>query len=450
MKPSLDSSEYATRGAEALVGRLFCDKWRIERLLSAGGTASVYLASHRNGKRVAIKVLRAELAADPRIKARFLREGYLANRVDHESAVSVIDDGTTDDGIVFLVMELLDGVNLEKLSRETRRDPGEVAYVIDALLDVLAAAHANGIVHRDIKPGNIFLTTRGKVKLLDFGIARLREASSPVNQTRIGSVLGTPGFMAPEQARGRWTEVDARTDLWAVGATMFRLLTGRAVHEASNAQEAMIAAATLPAPPVKSFRADLPDSLARLVDRALAFDPDERWQDAKAMQEALRAVRSELAPYEYHGISVTDAQAEDRTTAVSAEVRTTFPSAELELPPHEINPGPQRNLVPLLAGIAVAGGLVVASMRPPSTMTRGHDTAPVAPASKKVAAQPQHPPLPHPQAQAAQISKPVPEVPVRTGSKQVRSRASGRPPSDAPKPEPGLPRPLEDFLNARH
>ena len=212
VKPALESGERASRAsaAEALVGRLFCDKWRIERLLSAGGTASVYLASHRNGKRVAIKVLRAELAADPRMKARFLREGYLANRVDHESAVSVIDDGTTNDGIVFLVMELLDGVNLEKLSRETRRDPSEVAYVIDGLLDVLAAAHANGIVHRDIKPGNVFLTTRGKVKLLDFGIARLREASSPMNQTRTGSVLGTPGFMAPEQARGRWTEVDAR------------------------------------------------------------------------------------------------------------------------------------------------------------------------------------------------------------------------------------------------
>ncbi len=350
--------------AEVLVGRLLCDKWRIDRLLSTGGTSSVYSAVHRNGKRVAIKVLRPELAADARLKKRFLREGYLANRVDHEAAVSVIDDGTSDEGFVFLVMEFLEGTNLAELSREMRREPSEVAFVIDGLLDVLAAAHANGIVHRDIKPGNVFLTTQGKVKLLDFGIARLKEASSPIHHTRSGAVLGTPGFMAPEQARGRSNEVDARTDIWAVGATMFRLLSGRLVHEATTGQEALIAAATMPAPRLKSVREALPDAMAALVDRALAFDPNERWQSAKQMQEALRSVREALEPYEYQGVSLSDAESEQRTLEGSAQVPTTAPFTKPEGSGRtEVGVASRRAPVRLIIAAVTATALLLAALR---------------------------------------------------------------------------------------
>src|SRR5262249_41528832 len=157
--------------------------------------------------------------------------GYLANRVGHDGAVAVLDDDQTEDGVVFLVMDLLEGATLEDLARQGPCAPNEVAFLVDGLLDVLGAAHGRGIVHRDVKPGNVFVTRKGEVRLLDFGIARIREGSAVFAPTRSGALLGTPGFMAPEHARGRWDEVDARTDLWAVGATMFRLLAGRPVHE---------------------------------------------------------------------------------------------------------------------------------------------------------------------------------------------------------------------------
>ncbi len=450
VKPSLDSDERASRmsAAEALVGRLLCDKWRIERLLSTGGTSFVYSAVHRNAKRVAIKVLRPELAADARIKRRFLREGYLANRVNHEAAVSVTDDGTSDDGTVFLVMELLSGTNLEKLCREMKRDPSEVAYVVDGLLDVLAAAHANGIIHRDIKPGNVFLTTQGKVKLLDFGIARLREASSPMLHTQSGAVLGTPGFMAPEQARGRWSEVDARTDIWAVGATMFRLLTGRTVHEATNHQEALIAAATLPAPRLNSVRADLPDSIAGIVDRALAFDPHDRWPDAEQMRQALRVVRVELAPYECQGVSLTDELANDRSTFVSTEMPTSILSAASR--PLRRNDGTsgRRGSVSLLLGITVAGSLLLASLRTQPVVTRTSGTLQVSPLLKATSSEPPHDvPLRIAVAPAAPVRDAVREPLASTGSKRGRPRAPARLPRATPTAtEPPA---LEEFLNER-
>src|SRR5579872_2352501 len=301
-----------TASAEALFGRLLCRKWRIDRLLSTGGTAWVYSATHRNGRRVAIKVLRPELSADARIRGRFLREGYLANRVGHPGAVCVLDDDTQGE-IDFLVLELLEGANLENLGGDGQRDAGEVAFFIDGLLDIVVAAHDNGIVHRDIKPGNVFLTTKGEIKLLDFGIARLGEPSISFSHTRNGAVLGTPGFMAPEQALARSSEVGARTDIWAVGATMFWLLTGRLVYEAPSGQESLIAAATTPAPPLKSLRPDVPDSLANLVDRALRFESEERWPDAREMQRVLRAVRLELPRYEWNGLDPSYASDLERT-----------------------------------------------------------------------------------------------------------------------------------------
>jgi serine/threonine protein kinase len=373
--------------ADALVGRLLCGKWRIDRLLSSGGTSSVFSASHRNGRRAAIKVLRPELAADLRMKRRFLREGYLANRVGHAGAVSVLDDDTTDDGIVFLVMELLEGTNLERLCGEELRDPEEVAFMVDGLLDILGAAHASGIIHRDVKPSNVFLTTKGDIRLLDFGIARLREASSALSHTQNGAVLGTPGFMAPEQARGRWSELDARTDIWAVGATMFRLLTGRFVHDATTRQESMIAAATVPARPLRDTRADLPDSLAGLVDRALRFEVGERWPDAKEMQRALRAIRSELPRYVWQGISSADDLTDERTLDTSGATPTT--SCLEESPPQTSGfarasvsrPG----LVLALVGVVVAAAVPLArNLRARSDRPGEHVTADAVPGAAAV------------------------------------------------------------------
>jgi eukaryotic-like serine/threonine-protein kinase len=282
--------------ARARVGSTLKDKWTLEKILGVGGMATVYAGTHRNGMRVAVKILHPELSVNNEIKTRFLREGYLANKVEHPGAVMVLDDEVDDDGSVFLVMELLDGETLssrwERKARNLTME--EILLIADQLLDVLAAAHDKEIVHRDIKPDNIFLTRSGSVKLLDFGIARLRELSTESNATRSGATMGTPAYMAPEQARARWDEVDARTDVWAVGATMFKLLTGHVVHQAETVNEQLLLAMTKPAVPIATLVPTAPCPVVEIIDKALAFEKRDRWKDARGMQEAVRAAYQSL------------------------------------------------------------------------------------------------------------------------------------------------------------
>ena len=279
-----------TARAQRRVGTVLRDKWTLDRLLGTGGMASVFAATHRNGKRVAVKMLHAELAADAEIRARFLREGYVANKVGHVGAVSVSDDDITEDGACFLVMDLLEGETLE--SRRERAggklDVVDVMSITDQVLDVLAAAHVNGIVHRDLKPDNLFVTREGTVKILDFGIARLREGTA-TKVTHTGISMGTPSYMAQEQALAHWDDVDARTDLWAVGATMFACLTGRVVHEGRTTNEQLLSAMTKAAPPLRALVPDVHRAVAEVVDRALATERGDRFQSAREFQDALRA-----------------------------------------------------------------------------------------------------------------------------------------------------------------
>jgi serine/threonine protein kinase len=288
--------ELVTRARGGL-GRVLRDKWRLDALLGVGGMGSVYAATHRNGSRVAIKLLHPELAADAQVRSRFLREGDVANAVGHEGARRILDDDTAEDGSLFLVAELLDGETLadRRARLGGRLGEHEVLYITCSLLDVLAAAHGKGIVHRDLKPENVFLTRGGQVKLLDFGIARWNLASRDRAPTRTGVRLGTPAYMPPEQARGLWEDVDARSDLWAVGATMFHLLSGRSVHEGPTVNELLASAMTKEAVPVASVAPDLADAAAHVVDRALAFKREERWPDAKQMQDAV------CRAYHHHG-----------------------------------------------------------------------------------------------------------------------------------------------------
>jgi hypothetical protein len=276
--------------AQERIGSTLRGKWRLDALIGVGGMAAVYAATHRNGNRAAVKLLHPELSLDRQGRGRFLREGRVANSVGHDGAVKVLDDDASDDGLVFLVLELLEGENLEERSVRLggRLPENEVLWVADQLLDILAAAHHRGIVHRDIKPDNLFLTCSGSVKVLDFGIAHLRELSTASTPTYGGRTMGTPAFMAPEQARGLWDEVDSRSDLFAVGATMFLLLSGHEVHEGRTQNEQMLSAMTIPAPPLASVVPGVADAVALVVDTALAFDKADRWPSAERMREAVR------------------------------------------------------------------------------------------------------------------------------------------------------------------
>jgi serine/threonine-protein kinase len=280
--------------ANSLLGRQLCGKWLLLRVIGSGGMSTVFEAMHRSGRRVAIKVLHPELALRQRLRGRFKREAYVANRIDHHDVVQILDEDTTDDGFVFIVMEYLEGETLGSRLKRVGEPlgPAEVVSAAVHVLDILAVAHRSGVIHRDIKPDNIFrLRDQPRIKLLDFGIASLREISAGgAELTEAGVPLGTPAFMAPEQARGLCDRVDARTDLWGLGATMFTLLTGRFVHAEGNACEILIAAGTKAAPSLQGVADRVGPELASVVDRALAFEKSARWPDAASMQNALVAL----------------------------------------------------------------------------------------------------------------------------------------------------------------
>jgi serine/threonine protein kinase len=275
--------------AKTRIGTLLRGKYRLDCVLGVGGMAVVYAATHRNKKRFAVKVLHPELSFRRDLRARFLREGYAANSVEHPGTVAVLDDDVAEDGAAFLVMELLDGETVEeRWERSGQRLPLEAVLSIGyELLDVLAAAHARGIVHRDIKPANLFLTRDEGLKVLDFGIARLRDIAAS-QATQMGAMMGTPSFMSPEQALGATDEVDAQTDVWATGATLFTLASGRMVHEAGAMQGVIVKAATQPAPSLAAVLPGAPSTIVQAIDRALAFDKAQRWPSAGAMRDALR------------------------------------------------------------------------------------------------------------------------------------------------------------------
>jgi serine/threonine-protein kinase len=283
--------------AAARLGTILGGKYRLDRVLGIGGMATVYKATHRNQAEFAIKVLFPELSIRSEIRARFLREGYAANSVKHPGSVVVVDDAVADDGSAFLVMELLDGLSVEALwEAHHRRLPADAVVAIGVqLLDVLAAAHARAIVHRDVKPANLFVTKDGLLKVLDFGIARVRDAAAGAGAqtTGAGVLLGTPSFMAPEQAIGRAEDVDAQADVWSAGATLFTLLSGGFVHDAATPNHVLVKAATTPARSVAEVAPGTPPPLVAAIDRALAFTKEARWPSADAMRDALSAIDGE-------------------------------------------------------------------------------------------------------------------------------------------------------------
>jgi eukaryotic-like serine/threonine-protein kinase len=271
--------------------------YRLVSVLGVGGTATVYRGEQAGGEAVAVKVLHPWLCADPRAKKRLAREAAVASGLAHPAIVRIYAWGEAEDGTAYLVMELAEGETLEarRAASNGRLPPDEVLRLADELLSALAEAHARGVVHRDIKPGNLLVAPDGRLRVLDFGVARASESSDASSLvTRTGAVLGTASFMAPEQALGVRDDVDARSDVWAVGATIFTLLTGELVHRARTVNEALVLAATQPVPPIRTVLADMPAPIARVIDRALSFDRKERFPDASSMRAALaRAKRGE-------------------------------------------------------------------------------------------------------------------------------------------------------------
>lgn len=289
-------------------------RYRVEGLLGTGAMGEVYRAYDPIIDRpVAIKVVRTELAAGSGSEQwlqRFRREARAAGRRFHPNIVAILDFGE-DDGMPFLAMEYVDGRSLDAILKTSGPlDPARSVAVITQVLSALGFAHQNGIVHRDVKPSNIMVLNSGEVKVADFGIARIDASEFTI----VGDLLGTPAYMAPEQFAG--APVDKRTDLFAAGVILFEMLTGVKPFRGKSITEIISFMETRGPEDIRALNPAVPDSLKRVITKALAFDPARRYDDAaefsKAIIEAF-PVRPEETPFSEPSVS--------DSPALTAEVR---------------------------------------------------------------------------------------------------------------------------------
>ena len=359
-----------------LIGKTLAGKYRMEERLKDGGMGMVYRGTHiLMDKTVAIKVLRPSLAADEKIVARFSREARAASRISHPNALSVTDSGEDDNGVVFLVMEYLNGKTLKEVIREN--GPLPLARVVDIMRqvgDALSVAHSQAVVHRDLKSDNIMLltTTVGEhAKVLDFGIAKINEPEGELDPglTAPNLVIGTPQYMSPEQC-SQSSEIDQRSDIYSFGVILYEMLVGHVPFSGESPTMVMMKQLQEPVPSILDERSDVPASVARVVARAMAKLPGNRYQTVDALIEDL-TIAAGMTIHQLSGVTnttVTPAVEDDELTMVrprAVEPIAPVPQvlsgrrAPVTVPitPHQ--PEPVSNFNPLKILIPAAAGLLV-------------------------------------------------------------------------------------------
>ena len=282
--------------------RVLDGKYRLGRLIGEGGMGAVYEAEHEGLRaRVAVKLLGEHGHLDPKAIMRFRREARAMGAIRHENVVAVMDTGTDEEGSPYLVMELLEGESLAAvLRRERTLAPGLACWIADQALSGLEAAHAQGVIHRDLKPGNVFLARLSdgshRVKILDFGISKLGGNANTLDITAEGAMIGTPNFMAPEQISGE-APSDERVDLYAVGVLLYRMVCGRLPYVSSTSEELYRLVLLGQVAPPRQHNPNLPAELEAVILRAMTADRARRFQDAGSFRAALQEVAS-LVPSE--------------------------------------------------------------------------------------------------------------------------------------------------------
>lgn len=284
------------KSGDELVGQMLTDRYRVDERISEGGMGTVYRATHvLMDKRVAIKVLHPSLAADDKIVARFSREARAASRISHPHALNVTDFGESDSGVVFLVMEYLNGKTLKEIVQgEGPMSLARVVGIIKQVSGALDAAHAEGVVHRDLKSDNIMLIEAPDgsdwAKVLDFGIAKIKEPIGEVDPglTAPNLIIGTPQYMSPEQC-SQASEIDARSDIYSLGIITYEMLTGHVPFTGESPTAIMMKHLQEPPPNVLEERADLPVEVGRVITSAMAKRPEDRFQSAGELSDALSA-----------------------------------------------------------------------------------------------------------------------------------------------------------------
>ncbi|MBX3127182.1 MAG: protein kinase [Polyangiaceae bacterium] len=308
--PSSSSDE------ESLVGVVLNETYRVERLVGEGGMSRVYEACHTRlpHKRYALKVLHADLSRSEDLLARFQREAEAVSSLSHDSILSIHDVGVTPQGVPFMVCEFLDGRDLAAVLTATPKlEPLFAVRLARKVAAALVVAHESGVVHRDLKPENVFVLGEGpdpEIKVIDFGLSRFVDGSRST-MTQAGVVMGTPAYMSPEQARGE--RGDHRTDIYGVGVLLYTSLTGQPPFEEESPQQTVLAAMSREPARPKTLVPSLPDSVELVIQRAMARDPNDRYQKMQDLYSALTTLEEQL--------SITRQVAGPRVTQVSILVQ---------------------------------------------------------------------------------------------------------------------------------
>jgi eukaryotic-like serine/threonine-protein kinase len=284
------------------IGQVLDGKYQIVRLIGEGGMGAVYEGKNtRINRRVAIKVLHANVAANKEIVQRFEREAQVAGTVGNDHILEILDLGALPSGEHYMVMEFLEGETFtQRIKGRGRLQPAEAVAVLRQVLAGLGAAHGAGIVHRDLKPDNIFILTqkaghRDYVKIIDFGISKFSEQGTASRMTRTGALMGTPHYMAPEQATGS-ADVDRRTDIYALGIILYEAVTGRLPFKAETFNQLLFEIALAKIIPARDLVPDLDPAIDTIIMKAAARDPAHRFQTTEAFTAALDAWEHTGAP----------------------------------------------------------------------------------------------------------------------------------------------------------
>ena len=373
---------------DSLLGQTLAEKYRIDERLKEGGMGTVYRGTHvLMDKTVAIKVLRPSLAADEKIVARFSREARAASRISHPHALSVTDFGEAENGIVFLVMEFLNGETLKDVIR--REGPMPLARVVEIIRQVgaaLDAAHCQGVVHRDLKSENIMLLAANGpdyAKVLDFGIAKIKEHDGAYDPglTAPDLVIGTPQYMSPEQC-SQAPDIDARSDIYSLGVIIYEMLVGHVPFTGPSPTAIMMKHLQEPAPSVLEERNDLPAAVGRVISRAMAKRPAERYQTITELVEDLTIAGGigeaplppvpQTSPADRFVVPTQEAAQFDTDFGEADEVtvlrsRETTPGAGAyavpAMSPAAAGLNPWKILIPSLAGLIIVFAVVYAFTR---------------------------------------------------------------------------------------